>query len=356
MKVAATQGLPFGDGPEPGILDVPAYLLDAAMARARRRNPAATPWWRRYVRTWQTFSPREAVPGPTPLVYGLTMAWNEDDVIYATVRNLFLQGADEVFVIDDASDDDTVAEAVSAGGTVIRDVSDGTFDERRRSARISQLIDQRTEAAGRPVWWVVVDADEFPRGPGGSTIRDLAHALPPWVDTVGSRVLEHYPSRSSAPERRHHPLDELQNARWHSNPSCPAGHWKHQMLLMRAPGELQFMPGRHAIAAPSGRRPVAESEASLLMHHFPLRGREWTERKFRLAASDTGRYTMSSDEFIKKRLDHRLRMLDLAYDEQYHLLPNMFPGEPKQGVRLSDWRDLVPTAEQETPHKPGAPL
>lgn len=359
MKIRTTHEFLFDDGPDAGLADLPRYALDRVVARVRRRNPPFTPWWHRYVDTWQSFEPP---PGPSheatavPLIYGLSQAWNEDDVIYATVRNLFIEGIDRVFVIDDASDDDTASEAATAGATVIADASDGKFHEIRRTERIAQVIDEQTAAAGRPVWWVVVDADEFPRGPRGTTVRDHVLTLPPWVDTVGSRVLEHYPAELSTPKSRHHPVDELPNARWHDNPSCPAGHWKHQMLLLRRPGELRFLPGRHAIAAPPDRRPVRESRSSLLMHHVPLRDRQRTEQKIRSAASDSGRYGSSSDTFVKRRLESRLRMLDLAYQDQYHRLPNMFPGEPKTGTSVRDWRDLVIPSERELHHEVGVPL
>ncbi|MFI0367321.1 glycosyltransferase family 2 protein [Actinomadura sp. 1N219] len=358
MKVWDTEGFLFDDGPQARLIDYPYHGLERFVARLRRRNPPQAPWWRRYIHTWQTFDHGRdvAVASQEPLVYGLTQVWNEDDVIYATVRNLFLQGCDEVFVIDDASDDESATEAKAAGATVIQDASDGKFHERRRSERICTVVDAVTEAAGRPVWWIMVDADEFPRGPGALTIRDLARDLPPSVDTVGSRVLEHYPGRSSAPRQRHHPLDELPSARWHTNPSCPEGHWKHQMLRLRNPGELRFMLGRHTIAAPPQRRPIVESTSSLLMHHFPLRGKEWTQQKFQRAGSASGRYGASSDSFVKRRLAVRLEMLRLAYEERYDLIPNMFPNTPKHGTPVHDWRHLVNPSEQTVHHTPGAPM
>ena len=358
MRMSATEDFLFGDGPDAHLLDLPRVRGGAG----RRGRPAAQPAGDALVAAVRPdvaeLRARATGGGAAgePLVYGLCQAWNEDDVIYATVRNLFLEGAGRVFVIDDASDDATASEAMAAGATVIHDTSDGAFDELRRTRRIAQVIEEETEAAGRPVWWIVVDADEFPRGPEAATIGDLVRTLPPWVDTVGSRVLEHYPSARSAPKPRHHPLDELPNARWHNNPSCAAGHWKHQMLLVRRPGELRFMFGRHTIAAREGRRPVIESEASLLMHHFPLRDRERTERKFRLAGSDTGRYGASSDTFVKRRLEGRLRMLGLAYAERYDALPNTFPGEPKTGTSVADWRGLVAPAEREVRHRAGVVL
>ncbi len=54
------------------------------------------------MRGWRT---DRAAPGPSapssrsrPLIFGVTSVYDEDDVIWATVRNLFVQGADEVFV------------------------------------------------------------------------------------------------------------------------------------------------------------------------------------------------------------------------------------------------------------------
>jgi glycosyltransferase involved in cell wall biosynthesis len=338
--------------------EVPFHLLKMVYAHATMRNPPPPAWRRRHIASWQCFEtdcPGDRTPPPDePVIYGLTTVWNEDDVIYATVRNLFLEGVDEVFVVDDESDDDTVTEAKAAGATLICDTSEGTFEERRRTRRINEFMNEQTMSAGRPVWWIVVDADEFPRGPDGTTIRDLVRTLPPWVDTIGSRVLEHYPSRDSAPERRHHPLDELRMARRNTIAFCPEAHWKHQMVLLRRPGELQFTAGRHMIASVPARRAIIESASSLLMHHFPLRERERTEKKFHRA--NEGRYTGTTDAFIKKRLQNRLRMLQLAYAEQYHLLPNMYPGERKRGATLQDWRALVPPGERTPAHTPGHPL
>lgn len=360
MANTAEESLPFGDGPRWRVTDLPRVTVDACTAALRGRNLPEMPWWRRYFHSWQRFEPHDRAPTPARddevLLYGLTSVWNEDDVIYATVRNLFLQGVDQVFVIDDSSDDDTVTEARAAGAVVLRDDSDGVFIERRRTHRLTRLIDEQTAAAGRPVWWLVVDADEFPRGPGGATIREFLRTLPPTVETVGSRVLEHYPDSSSNPLPRCHPIDEIRHARWYNRPACAAGHWKHQLLRLNAPGERGFMPGRHAIAAPPERRPVVESTRSLLMHHFPLRARERTERKLRLSGAGTGRYRRSGDAFLIGRVNSRLRSLELAYADAYHRMPNPFPGEPRWSVAVSPWTELVDPAEAEPQHVEGKPL
>lgn len=356
MNRPIAPGTPFGDGPRRRAAELPVSLVELAVAAALRRNPPCTPWWRRYVRSWQRFESSTVDPVDDVVLYGLTKVWNEDDVIYATVRNLLLEGVDEVLVIDDDSDDDTAAEAEAAGATVLHQPSDGVFLERRRTEHLLEVIEQRTAAVGGEVWWIVVDADEFPRGPAGGTIRDLVRRLPADVDTVGSRVLEHYPSRNSAPAPRFHPLDQLPMAHWHEHPACPAGHWKHQLLRVRRPAELRFMPGRHTIAAPPERKPVVESAESLLMHHFPLRGLERTDHKLRASVTATGRYTRSRDSFLIGRVERRRRMLRLAYQERYDEVPNLFPGRPKVGVSPCDWRELVPSSERNPRHRQGVTL
>jgi len=42
----------------------------------------------------------------------------EEDVVEATVRNAFAQGAEAVYLVDNASTDATVARAEAAGATV----------------------------------------------------------------------------------------------------------------------------------------------------------------------------------------------------------------------------------------------
>jgi hypothetical protein len=257
---------------------------------------------------------------------------------------LLSQGADGVFVIDDESDDGTDREACVAGAEVVSVRSSGTYAEQARYARIQQLIKDQTAVAGGDVWWVIADADEFPRGPSGLSIRDLVERLPEWVDVVGSRVLEHYPSGRETYCPRSHPLRCYPLARWYNNPYCQVGHWKHQLLRVRWPEELLPLPGHHTAVAEDGR-PLREFGDSLLMHHFPFRDRERTEMKLRRAGAPGGRYAGSPDSWLMPRLNQRLAMLENLYTGRFDLIPNSFPGEPLMGITVSDWRGLVSPEE-----------
>jgi hypothetical protein len=318
------------------------------VARLRGRNPGLTPWRKRNARSWQTFGPgagpSAASTRSQPLIFGLTAVWNEGDVIWATVRNLFAQGADEVFVIDEESSDETREEAQAAGGRVVAQATSGVFAEAEHCRHIRRVIEEQTTEAGGDVWWIVVDADEFPRGPDGVTIRELVAGLPPWVDTVGSRVLEHLPDAASSYEPRTHPAASIPLAHWYNDPFCPHGHWKHQLFRVRSADDLYPLRGHHTVGAGDGRR-IREASPSLLMHHVPFRDRTRTETRL----SGAVRYTDSPDEFTRLRIAYRLRVVGDLYENRHHVCENDSPGEPLRGITLRAWRDLVPEAERVLP-------
>jgi hypothetical protein len=339
---------PFPQPVVPRMSDRPTRLLQLAIARARGRVAPPPPWLRRRVAAWQVDGPG---PGPAcasrrarPVIHAVVGVWNEEDIVYALVEHLRAQGVDRVLVIDDDSDDATVREAAAAGAEVVRARSAGAYSEVVRSHRIRDAVAAGTDAAGGDVWWLVLDADEFPRGPGGTTVRELVEKAPDWVDVVGSRVLDHVPSLSDEYVPRQPPLPFFPNARWHRTSFCARGHWKHPLMRVRNAADVYPLPGHHTVGTGDGRS-AREHEPTLLLHHFPLRARERTEGRLRSAMAPGGRYAASPDGFTRVRLLERLQALDHLYAGRYEHVSSQFCGDRLLGIEVCDWRDLVPALE-----------
>jgi glycosyltransferase involved in cell wall biosynthesis len=334
---------------EPLFGDRPRHVLEAALARARGRVAPPPPWLRRATGAWQIDGP---AGGPAldavrarPLIHAVAAVWNEDDIVYALVEHLWAQGVDRVLVLDDDSDDATVQEAEAAGAQVLRSRSDGGYSEARRSARVRDAIAASTDAAGGDVWWLVVDADEFARGPDGTTVRDLVERAPAWVDVVGSRVLDHVPAAAAEYLPRRHPLACFPLARWYRSAFCGRGHWKHPLMRVRLSGDVYPLAGHHAVGTSDGRR-AREYEPTLLTHHFPFRERERTEGKLRRAMAPGGRYAASPDDYTRGRLLERLDALDHLYAGRYERVASGFCGDRRMGIEVWDWRELVAPPER----------
>jgi hypothetical protein len=340
---------PFPQAVIPRVLDRPASLLEAAVARARGRVAPPPPWLRRRIAAWQVDGPG---PGPVsppararPLIHAVVGVWNEEDIVFALVEHLHAQGVDRVLVIDDESDDSTAQEAAAAGAELLRLRSSGRYSEALRTQRFRDAIAAGTDAAGGDVWWLVLDADEFPRGPDGMSVRELVEDAPAWVDVVGARVLDHVPASSKEYRARRPPLQYFPHARWRRCAFCPRGHWKHPLMRVRWAGDVVALPGHHAVGTGDGRR-AREHVATLLMHHFPLRARERTEARLRRAFAPGGRYAASPDWFTRERLRERLQALEHLYAGRYELVASGFCGDRLLGIEVCDWRELVAPLER----------
>lgn len=347
--VDAAPPSPFPHPARPAISDYPGRMLELGLARAQGRVPVAPAWIRRSAAAWQIDGPGAGPSAVTsrarPLIYAVTAVWNEEDIVYALVEHLWAQGLDRVLVIDDDSDDATAEEAAAAGAELIRTRSDGTYSEAVRSARVRAAMATHTEAAGGDVWWLVVDADEFPRGPDGTTVRDLVQQAPAWVDVIGSRVLDHVPAGTVEYRPRHPPLPFFPLARWFRSGFCARGHWKHPLMRVRRAHDVYPMPGHHTVGTSDGRR-AREYAPTLLTHHFPLRARGRTEAKLRRAMAPGGRYGASPDAFTRARILERVQALDDLYAGRYELVAAGFCGDRRVGIEVSDWRTLVPPLER----------
>ncbi len=161
-------------------------------------------------RRWSKPAPQPASPDPLPdtRLFAVFAVWCEEDIISSTVSNAFAQGCERVFVIDNDSPDGTVAEAIAAGAEVAKVYKTTYYDEGRRMAEIRAAMEEISPTVDSDhVWWLTCDADEFPHGPAGLTLREYLSELGPplqgrWGQGLQSLPLWRASSRARAPPPR----------------------------------------------------------------------------------------------------------------------------------------------------------
>ena len=94
-------------------------------------------------RRWSRAAANPARPDPALPVrlFGIVATWCEEDVIEATVHNALTQGCERVFIVDNESPDDTLKRAATAGAEIARVYHTDYYDESRRLAEVSGVIE-----------------------------------------------------------------------------------------------------------------------------------------------------------------------------------------------------------------------
>jgi hypothetical protein len=278
------------------------------------------------------------------VLYALIGTWMEADVIADTVANAFAQGADRVFVVDNDSPDDTVERAVAAGAEhALTFVTDG-YDEVYRLGLMNELVRHRSERSGSEhVWWLWLDADEFPRPERGGTVRDLVAGLDRRFRIVGARWVDHYPTPGRpAYVAGDHPLDHQPLAEELSARICDRGHRKHPLQRWdRAGPQIDADLGFHR--AICQQRPLLEPSEGLVIDHFPYRDEITTRRRLAtLWGLDGSGARASRGHFTSSHMEARVDSLDAVYAGEWAEVRNFAPGRAERGVVPLDWRDLDP--------------
>ena len=206
----------------------------------------------------------------------------EEDVVGACVENAFTQGCEHVYLVDNNSADDTVEVAVAAGATPAATFSTPYFDEHLRMSIMQSVVEQASRSVAEDsVWWLWLDADEFPHGPGGMTIRELLATLDVRFRVVGARYFNHYPTVRPYYVPGFHPLDfqpecEEYSVGW----NCAGNHHKHPLLRAdRDAPRIVPTDGFHSARADVQ---VLEPDRAVFVHHFPYRAEATTRRRLDL--------------------------------------------------------------------------
>ena len=293
---------------------------------------------------WSRISPDPPEPRPLGRVrlFAVLGAWMEGDVIEACVRNAFTQGCEAVHLVDNDSPDDTVERALAAGAVLARSFSTQVYDEALRMRLMHEVVDEVSVDLGEDhVWWLWLDADEFPHGAGGRTVRDQLETLDRRYRVVGARYLNHYPTALPHHLEGRHPLDVQPDCEELPLAMCAVGHRKHPLVRWDRNGPpIEVGAGFHRARS---ALTLLEPPVGIFVHHFPFR-EESTSRK-RLELLCGGGRARPGDPATGHMLP-RFRSLDAVYRGDWDRVENFMPGREERGVALRPWTELVAPADR----------
>jgi glycosyl transferase family 2 len=289
-------------------------------------------------------------PEPSPLetfrFFAVLGTWSEADVVAATVKNALTQGCERVYLLDNDSLDDTVRLAVDAGATLAGTYSTDHHDESLRTTLLNGLVARISlEEGADHIWWLYIDADEFPHGPQGTTLRHYLSGLDRQFRVVGSRVFNHYPAGTPHYVSGYHPLDFQPLCEEFAAPMCPAPHWKHPLQRYdRAGPYIVASMGHHTFMA--AHSALLEPTTPIYTHHFQFRDEAVARRRLAWFSSQTApgqsRASLTEAGLMRGRMHRRVHTLDAVYGQRWAEVERQLGSGPLLGVNLRPWSELVP--------------
>jgi hypothetical protein len=293
--------------------------------------------------SWVTAVPQPRRPKPVDFkLFGIIGAWTEEDVIAATVANAFAQGCERVYLVDNNSGDDTVAEAVRAGAVLAESFATESYDEKLRLDIMNRVVQETSDADGSDhIWWLWLDADEFPHGPAGQTVLEYLTQLDRRFRIVGARFINHFPDREPAYIRGFHPLDFQPLGEEHLL-GCRLKHRKHPLQRFdKAAPPIICDRGFHR--ASSAEQPLHEPDVAIYLHHFPYREPEFTRHRLALlcATDETGRKRVIDGDDAADGMVPRFETLDAVYRGEWDRVRN-YRGETAFSVAAPlPWTEIA---------------
>jgi Glycosyl transferase family 2 len=252
-------------------------------------------------------------------LFAVIKSWMDEDVIEATVRNATAQGADAVYLVDNASSDATVRNASDAGAIVAEIYDTDVFDGKLVQALVNAVVARESLHSGAEhIWWLYLDSDEFPEGPGGMSLREYLATLDLRFRIVGSTYLNHVPSGKPEYLPGFHPIDfqplyyTFSPAR---NPPCALGHWKHPLQRFDRHGQFVLSNDGAHMAFSSDR--LVEPTGGIFTHHFQYRDEELTRAKLELVSGPNATRAALHESAGFKGFLRRRHSIDAVYSKRW---------------------------------------
>lgn len=344
--------------------------MSEGMRRHHEMNGGAPKGWNS---VWPI--PRAAKPAPNapaPTIYAVISTWFDEDIVAANVRNCFAQGASKVFILDNASPDNTVANAKAAGAHISNIYETEKYDDDLRIHLQNEIIRLETEKSGiSDLWWFVLDSDEFPASLDGRPLSNSLRGLPEDIRLLGCDFIDLYPygdNRETQYEPGRHPAECMTHGMWRRGGIrkcqgtkwfCQCGHWKHTLIrMLNCRRDIAHNRGNHTVTIPpkdGGIQGATIAQSRIVDHsifepdfeyvtfHAPMRSKEHMLKRLS-ALCGTGRSSWDEQVIRGQGAVKRFRALDHVYSGDWHLVE--FPhsqvyGRDITGICLYPWRTLL---------------
>lgn len=319
--------------------------------RSRELNHGAPAGWHLIK---PKLSPLQTDRTDKPLVYAIISTWHDGDIIAATVKNCFENGCTRVLVLDNASPDNSVEAAKAAGAEIAEVYQTEYYDDDLRIRKQNNIIKEIVEKEkNRELWFVTLDADEFPSGINGEPFRDTLGRLPGPIRTIGSNAIDLYPTGDERYEIGDHPATCFsQGINRTAKFACPQHHWKHVAIrYFNGLYDVAQSRGNHYPAMPTKTASILEPKIELPIFHCPMRNYE--DAKARLTAlcgkqNDFGYHRSAGDDDAigGQGAIKRFKSLEAIYAQKWHeveLPHSQMYGRQIVGICPYPWRVLNPS-------------
>lgn len=273
-------------------------------------------------------------------LFGVLGTWMEEDVVEATVANAFAQGVERVYLVDNDSRDATVDRAVGAGAVLAESFHTEVYQEHVRILLMNAVVARISLEVGEPhVWWLWMDADEFPEGPGSMSVREYLATLDRRFRVVGSSYYNHFPTAKPESLPGFHPVDLQPMCEPYVRDRlrfCPQPHFKHPLQRFDSAGPFAMsIIGFHA-ANTLAAGPLLEPEGGILTHHVQYRDEELTKARMARLCAGEGRNT-HNHSLGNTEIGKRFASLDAVYARRWAEVDNLRQRGPSLGVHPEPW-------------------
>jgi len=257
--------------------------------------------------------------------------WNEEDIIESTIKHAFAQGCSNVFIVDNDSTDKTVDIATNAGAKLAAIFKTKNFVEDQKVAYLNATVKYINDATqDEKIWWLYIDADEFPNFDSKLTIIDILKQLDSSIRAVQGYLFDHLPSHQPYHVQGFHPAD--------FQPLCTKTSGSKIPLLRYDKGypHLWSIGGAHDFITHG--ETISTIKDLLQIHHFPYRNPEFTLKRTKILAENR-------NAWYKKFLTQVGKSNALAYEERYNKLRTMYDKNKHVGLKskklIYDYKNIA---------------